>query len=351
MNKKGYSLLEVLAVLAIIAIAFSLLTLKFQNSLKKLHITTRNNKMALVVAAEKLFLTTTGNHSIEFLSGEPLDATCQLVRTGYLNWNETSCHKPFIWSQNENGDYLLSCTKPDCGGILYKKSEFEEVLFIEFPDDGETSGGTGDEPTGTATPQDDYLIGTKNNDVIDALAGDDTIMGKDGDDVLMGNNGNDTIKGGNGKDNLSGGNNNDTIYGGNNNDYLDGGNGDDKLYGEDGDDIIDGGNKNDTISGGKGQDIIYGFNGQDEMYGNEDNDELYGENGNDTIAGGLGNDNIYGGNGTDTAVFTYNYEEYIIVKYSKNYYIVTHPIEGEDNLFNIEKIKFTNRLDKISKFG
>ena len=350
MNRKGYSLLEVLAVLAIIAIAFSLLTMKAQKSIKDLNKATQKNKMELVVAAEKLFLTTTGHHSIEFLNGEAIDGTCQLVRAGYLNWNETSCKEPFVWSQNEAGDYELSCLKSDCGSILYDKNEFDQVLFIEFPDDGETSGGTGDEPTGTPTPQDDYLVGTNNDDVIDALGGDDTIIGKDGDDVLMGSGGDDTINGGNGNDNLSGGNNNDIINGGNHNDYIDGGNGVDTLYGDSGDDIIDGGNKNDYINGGPGEDTLYGFNGKDNILGGEDNDEIYGENGNDTLTGGLGDDSLYGGNGTDTAVFSYNYEEYTIEKYGTDYYIVIHPIEGTDSLFDIEKIKFANRVDKINKF-
>ncbi len=343
MNRKGYTLLEVLAVLAIIAITASLVTVKIQESINKVDETACFNKMRLIALAEKRFYTTNGKHSLEFVSGEAISETSQLVRTGYLDWNNASCQS-CKWSVNAEGDYVLACDDHQNLSLVQGKEEYSDALFVKFPDDGNNSGGST-----TPTNKDDYLVGTPQDDTIDALNGNDTIYGLGGDDTLIGNNGKDTIYGGPGDDYLSGGNQNDTISGGEDDDYISGGNGNDIINGDSGDDTIDGGNGRDTISGGTGEDIIYGANGNDIIYGGDDDDEIYGESGADKITGGLGDDDIYGGSGKDRAIYEYDYLEYSLIKHSKSHYEISHPVEGTDQLYNIERLQFANKSGKIEK--
>lgn len=114
-----------------------------------------------------------------------------------------------------------------------------EGLFLTI------SGFSGDI---TGTSQNDWLIGSGGDDVINALAGDD---------VLEGNAGNDELSGGIGSDVLLGGVGNDTI---------DGGSGDDVMRGESGDDVLYGSStflERDFFDGGRGSDMLYGGVGSD----------------------------------------------------------------------------------------
>ena len=132
-----------------------------------------------------------------------------------------------------------------------------------------------------STPEDDYLVGGINDNVISAREGNDLIFGLDGDDILNGDAGNDTI------------------YGGNDEDRMTGGAGHDVLEGDAGNDVLNGGAGNDTVRGGTGEDRINGGAGDDLIQGNAGRDTLNGDNGNDTIVGGIGDDTLNGGNGID----------------------------------------------------
>ena len=171
-----------------------------------------------------------------------------------------------------------------------------------------------------STPEDDYLVGGINDNLISAQEGNDIIFGLDGNDTLNGDAGNDTISGGNDEDRITGGagndliqgngdrdilngnNGNDTIIGGDGNDTLNGGNGIDILLGSEGNDSLWGGKGRDTLNGGTGNDILRGHDDDDLLNGGEGEDQLYGANGNDILNGGTGNDTISGGAGNDLII-------------------------------------------------
>jgi len=98
------------------------------------------------------------------------------------------------------------------------------------------------------------IVGTADNDVLNGTAGDDTIEGLGG---------NDTIHGLDGYDQLIGGLGNDALYGEAGNDTLDGGDGDDALSGGDGVDTLLGGAGNDTLDVGIGASTVDGGDGSD----------------------------------------------------------------------------------------
>ncbi|CAD5951847.1 hypothetical protein L2E69_05325 [Planktothrix agardhii 1806] len=83
---------------------------------------------------------------------------------------------------------------------------------------------------------DNFLVGSQQNDEIIGLGGNDNLLGLQGDDILLGNTDNDLLHGGRG------------------NDILFGGKGDDSLFGDQG---------NDTLYGGLGSDILVGGGGKD----------------------------------------------------------------------------------------
>ena len=109
---------------------------------------------------------------------------------------------------------------------------------------------------------------------------------------------------------------------------------------------------NDLIMGTTNDDLINGNGGDDFLMSRSGNDTLEGGLGNDTLEGGLGNDTINGGHGTDTAVFKYNYSEYLIENdsYSTEINInnaltfsVTNNNEGTDSLTGIELVQFADK--------
>ena len=114
----------------------------------------------------------------------------------------------------------------------------------------------------TATSNDDYLIYSDNDIVVDALEGNDNIITGRGDDIINGNDGYDTISSGSGNDILIGGNGNDILYGEFGNDTLNGGYGDDILEGAYGDDtyIFEKGFGKDTIKDEYGYSYYGDFN-------------------------------------------------------------------------------------------
>ncbi|MEW6292453.1 MAG: calcium-binding protein [Pseudomonadota bacterium] len=100
-----------------------------------------------------------------------------------------------------------------------------------------------------ATPFDDNLTLSAEDDIVDALAGNDYLYGRGGNDWLMGGDDHDYLYGEGG---------NDRLEGGGGVDRLDGGAGDDMLVGGKGDDTLIGGNGSDTyfFDIGDGQDVV-----------------------------------------------------------------------------------------------
>ncbi len=95
------------------------------------------------------------------------------------------------------------------------------------------------------------FIGDNNNNNLVGTTGDDLIQGLGGNDTLSGLDGNDTIDGGTGDDVLNGGDGNDNI---------DGGTGIDVINGGDGNDLIASGTKGESIDGGAGNDTLTTLN-------------------------------------------------------------------------------------------
>ena len=157
------------------------------------------------------------------------------------------------------------------GDILVESNEVIEVKLIN-PDN--TIGATAsaiivdDDGPPPIDPEDfnvidgdydnNYLQGTKGNDLIRGFARTDILEGKDGDDILSGDAGTDVL------------------YGDDGNDILSGGGGVDILEGGMGDDILIGGTESDIIKGGTGNDFIFGGVGEDIIQGDEGNDILTG---------------------------------------------------------------------------
>ena len=110
---------------------------------------------------------------------------------------------------------------------------------------------------------------------------------------------------------------------------------------------IEGSNDDDILHGTKYEDIMYGYAGNDTIYGYDSNDEIYGGNDSDLIFGGKGNDLIDGGEGIDTAVYSGSYTEYIVT--GDNPYIITG-LGETDSLSNIEYLKFSDMVGEITEF-
>ncbi len=167
------------------------------------------------------------------------------------------------------------------------------------------------------------LVGTEYDDVIDGALGNDVLIGKGGNDKFL-------VKGGQGPDHYDGGTGNDVIsieqvpwyynyiwleiasmesvelidnksglaaYIVTNN-YL-------NLNGTELRNIndIQGMAGTQYIKGSVQADIIKGLDGDDFLEGFRGNDTLYGGNGADELVGGRGNDSLYGGAGADKFVF------------------------------------------------
>ena len=182
------------------------------------------------------------------------------------------------------------------------------------------------------------IVGTADNDVLNGTAGDDTIDGLGGNDTIHGLDGNDQLIGGLG---------NDTLYGEAGNDTLDGGDGDDRLVPGAGVNVVIGGagsdrldfdystrtadltvnytNANDgTISDGSTfkeveQIILTSGSGNDTLNisattvastveGGAGNDLITGGSANyGRLLGGTGNDTIWGGSGHDSPAYQWHW--------------------------------------------
>jgi Ca2+-binding RTX toxin-like protein len=177
--------------------------------------------------------------------------------------------------------------------------------------------------TKTPSNNDDYIIGTNDNENIDLLAGNDYLESRSGNDSLIGGDGNDT---------LLGEEDNDTLVGGDGNDRLDGGFGINSLTGGIGDDTYSFNSTNDKIIEGvnEGKDSVIStinytlganlenltlkagyidaLTGQGNslnnvLTGNQYNNVLKGGAGNDSLIGSKGKDTLTGGSGSDRFIF------------------------------------------------
>lgn len=141
------------------------------------------------------------------------------------------------------------------------------------------------ECTIVGTAGDDWLRGTRHDDVICALGGEDGVSGREG---------NDTLILGPGRDSGGGGAGDDVIRAGRKRDFLFGGPGNDRLYGQGGSDLMD-------ESHGLGVDLLAGGGGDDHCLNARDGE------GGDVIRGGPGRDYFWADNGDD--VFSAEVEE------------------------------------------
>ena len=159
----------------------------------------------------------------------------------------------------------------------------------------------------TGTSQNDNLLGSTGDEIINALGGFDTITDYGGNDKLYGNGGNDRLFGGTGADLLDGGAGNDQLDGGAGTDTLAGGAGDD-LY------FIDGSGDTITEAAGEGTDTVrstisYTLGANLEVLvllgkaanatGNDEDNTITGTALANVLDGGKGADTMSGGGGAD----------------------------------------------------
>ena len=114
-------------------------------------------------------------------------------------------------------DLLLSYSAADSIRILDALAGGNRGTVIERLEFADGSSVTMAEllaDLGTATDDDDVLLGAEGDDSIDGLGGNDLIQGGFGDDTLMGGAGNDTLFGGDDSDLLTGGSGDDLLDGG-----------------------------------------------------------------------------------------------------------------------------------------
>ena len=177
------------------------------------------------------------------------------------------------------------------------------------------------------TPENDTLIGSAGDDILEGWVGDDEIFGGDGDDVLLAWGGASLLDGGDGLDTVdysgtfysvavrlaSGtatGNppihigahtlvSIETVRGGQADDSIIGDAAANLLLGNRGDDYLEGGKNDDTLLGGAGNDTLRGALDHDWLEGGAGLDHLHGDSGNDTLLGGDNNDRLVGGAGND----------------------------------------------------
>jgi Ca2+-binding RTX toxin-like protein len=230
----------------------------------------------------------------------------------------------------------------------------------------------------SASPGNDYLVGTYRSDVLFGGGGNDTInLGvagqTGGDDVVIGGAGDDFVTAARGDIVAYGNEGRDSLTGGSGNDVLIGGEGDDILKGGLGDDLLRGGSGNDYLQGGIGQDSFEGGDGLDTLSLNEDTldadasgalgdlsagkiqwarenglqlvtgvENLSGSYGRDTLLGSadanyldgwLGSDSVRGGAGNDTILDQYDGDDSLFGEEGDDY---IYDKTGNDQIFGGE---------------
>jgi len=148
---------------------------------------------------------------------------------------------------------------------------------------------------------------------VDGDADDNTLLTSYGDDVINGAGGADLINGGAGDDQQNGDAGHDTIFDALGNDTANGGDDHDSIQLLSGNNTVAGGNGSDFIQTGFQQDIVDGGSGNDVIAADAGAVFLFG---NDRVTGGSGDDLISAGSGIDTFVFRPNEGVDTIAKFS-----------------------------------
>ena len=268
-----------------------------------------------------------GHNSIRFHTDLSLNDLTVEVRN-----NETGGHDWLIAVKNSNAvltiknQYTQNGTTPAIFQFIIGTQKLDvnsfakyfDISLTEHTEIGQTIDGSDDN---------DHLIGTSGDDIIDSKAGADIMEGGDGNDTYYvddvkdvvieqagggedtvfssishtaathvenvtltgsanifaaGNNSNNILTGNEGRNRLNSGRGDDTVYGMGGNDNLNGGDGNDYLDGGDGNDVINGDAGDDILVGGKGKDILKGGAGNDTyIYG--DNDTIIDNQGINTL--------------------------------------------------------------------
>ena len=240
---------------------------------------------------------------------------------GFIDWNDNGVVRTTILA-----DFFLTETDIDywvaIGGDPFPQfsdvADFNNFLGNDVLDFGEIPSGPVAPGTNipltsllnVTTTENDTIIGSDANEILDSGIGNDTINGNGGSDTIEAGSGNDTVIAG-----LSDGD--DVLTGGSGFDILDfsavqgvvqinqlggvitGSAGNDTLLdvfeqiiGSNFDDVLSGGNGGDVLDGGGGNDQFFANGGDDLVRGGEDNDTIFHStnDGNDRLEGGAGFD-------------------------------------------------------------
>jgi Ca2+-binding RTX toxin-like protein len=161
-----------------------------------------------------------------------------------------------------------------------------------------------------ATDENDTVIGSAENNLLDLGAGNDIGYGLGGNDIILGGAGTDILDGGDGDDLLVGGFGNDYIRGGAGRDELDGGAGvDTAIYTESAAgvsvDLVTGGGAGGNAQGDSliGIENLIGSTLADTLIGDFGANVLRGWTGDDVLRGEAGADTLNGEAGIDTAIY------------------------------------------------
>jgi Ca2+-binding RTX toxin-like protein len=94
---------------------------------------------------------------------------------------------------------------------------------------------------------------------------------------------------------------------------------------------------------------IMGTNGTDVLVGTNGADDIQGKGGDDVITGGKGNDSIDGGQGTDTAVYSGNYEDYVLTfKGTGNDKVtIADTVANRDGTDQLKQVEFAKFNDAV----
>jgi prepilin-type N-terminal cleavage/methylation domain-containing protein len=164
--KKGFTMLELLAVMAILAILSTGGYVFVQSSITNANKVACNRQVELVASAEKRFYATQDRHSAEFISGEIINNNSELVTKGYVEWVLDEGFGISVTVDSENPRvFKVSCEKYPDIFVLLDESEFRRDLFVLYPT-GQNDGDEDDidlsdpEPEENVITEDVFVYGT-----------------------------------------------------------------------------------------------------------------------------------------------------------------------------------------------
>lgn len=166
-----------------------------------------------------------------------------------------------------------------------------------------------------ASEDNDWFVGTDEDDSLFAFGGDDLVIAGDGNDRVDGGDGNDTIYGEDG---------NDAIYDLSGDNFVDDGDGDDRVQTGGGDDTVNNGAGDDLIKTGAGNDLVRAGAGTDRVYGDEGYDTF--------LVAGAKDD------------FLFDIRDNHLLLWDRN---AADGDLGRNYLYDVERIQFSGSLDNI----